>query len=378
MSKPVLFLLHGVGQHSQEWASIAGGPVHALKQAASRYACFEGRDLEELVELVPIRYDDIFDRLMSQWADQARKLRDLATPLGSSLLDGGLDLLSKADSGHAVPAVGCDVLLYKGFRLFSHRVQLHVALQMAKVIAERTRDVQGAPPRFYVMAHSLGTTVAHDALHRLGAESWQDFQEMRGEDGVDGDLTELAQIKTSGFAPGEFKFDGLFQIANMSRLLHTTTEGPTESFVRPGTGAGACIQGYFNFDHAADPISKVLRFAMPQPWKDSRIGTELEVRHIHDYNIHGYAHYLAHPKVHATVFRQLFRDTFQLAPAEQDAIRSFPDIGTAFAQDQARKLEESLRPWVQKALTAAEPNIEALRLWLDLFREARTLLRMAP
>ena len=78
------------------------------------------------------------------------------------------------------------------------------------------------------------------------------------------------------------------------------------------------------------------------------------------------------------MFRQLFRDAFQLTPAEQAAIRSFPDIGTAFAQDQARKLEESLRPWVQKALVAAEPNIEALRLWLDLFREVRTLLRMVP
>ena len=370
--RPVLFLLHGIGKHSPDWALAEDGPIKAMEAAAGLYGCLRPDGLDKAVEIIPIRYDDIFDRLMAKWAEQAKELRPWSTALGSGLLDSGLDLLAKGDSGGLVPAVGCDVLLYRGFKLFAQRIQLHVAYEMAKAISERTVGVRGAPPRFYVMAHSLGTAVAHDAMQRLAAESWRDVEEVGQGDpqGIRRQLDGLDQIRASGFKPGQFRFEALFQISNTSRLMHMTDEGQTDSAVRPGAG----VQQYFNVDHKFDPVSKVLPFAIPQGWKDSRGGAEIEVRHFYQDNIHGFSHYLRHPQVHAALFRQLFRDDFRLSPQEIDGIRAFPDIGRAFSQMQADRLQGVIRPLLEKAATAAAPTLQTIRLWLDLFRDAKGLL----
>lgn len=370
--RPVLFLIHGVGRHDAAWAHADGGPVKALREAAALYDSLKGDGLDAWVEVVPIRYDDIFDRLMANWAEQAKELKPWATAVGSGLLDAGLDLLAKADSGGFVPAVGCDALLYKGFKLFAQRIQLHVAHELAKAIAERTIGVSGAPPRFYVMAHSLGTAVAHDALHRLATESWRDVEEVTAgdPDGIKGQIAALDQLRASGFKPGQFQFTALFQVSNTSRLMHMTAEDPTESVVRPG----AAIQQYFNVDHAFDPISKPLPFEMPKAWKESRGGFELPVRHFYQDNIHGFGHYLTHREIHATLFRQLFRDDFRLSAEELEKIRSFPELGEAFTQAQADRLEHALQPWVNEAAQALEPTVQSFRIWLEIYQNAKRLL----
>jgi hypothetical protein len=357
-----------------DWANAPQGPIEALREAAKLYGSLKDDALDNWVELIPIRYDDIFDRLMAKWADQAKELKPWATALGSKFLESGTDLLSKADSGGFIPAVGCDALLYKGFKLFAQRVQLHVAYEMAKAIAERTIGVPGAPPRFYVLAHSLGTAVAHDAIQRLVTESWRILEEVKDcdPDGIKKQLDSLDEIRASGFKPGQFQFTAIFQISNTSRLMHMTEEGPTESAVRPG----AAVEQFFNVDHAIDPISKVLPFAMPKDWEDSGAGRRLAVRHFYQDNIHGFGHYLTHRSIHASLFRQLFRDDFRLSGKEVEAIRKFPDLGDAFTKTQEDRLRAALKPWLDKAEAAIAPTLETAELWLEIFRNSKDLLKI--
>ena len=71
MVKNVIFFVHGVGRHTKGWSRIEGGPIHALVEASKQYDCFNGLKLENLVDLVEIRYDDIFDQHLDQWANLA-------------------------------------------------------------------------------------------------------------------------------------------------------------------------------------------------------------------------------------------------------------------------------------------------------------------
>ena len=74
MAKNVVFLVHGVGRHTENWAYGPEGPIPALEKAAQNYSFFKGKKLSDLVEIVPIYFDDIFDRILKQWQDLAAGL----------------------------------------------------------------------------------------------------------------------------------------------------------------------------------------------------------------------------------------------------------------------------------------------------------------
>lgn len=364
MARNIVFLIHGVGQHSPDWTDVAGGPAHALRAAAKNYAYFSTRALDEAVEFVPIRYDDIFDRILSGWAESGRKLREIGGAF-SPMVDSGLMFLGKADAGSPAIAVGGDVPLYKGFRLFRHRVLMRVIAEMASTIATRTQVGAGTPPRFHVIAHSLGTTVAHDAIHSLGTENWPEESSAaeRDPDGVRRDKDSFDSAKASGvFRNGAFRLDSLFQVSNTSVLLHTTATSPLQSIVRPGQ----YIQTFFNVDHAFDPISKVRPFAIPGEW--GAMARQISVRHLYEANIHGFAHYLRHPQVHVSIFRQLCPD-FKLTAGEKSTASQFQDISPALLQKGADRLNRELQVLVEKGKASVQDEVQEVRRWVELYRE---------
>ncbi len=356
MAKNVLFLIHGVGKHGDDWATGAGGAVPTLKEASAQYPFFAGKNLENIIEFVPIRYDDIFDRILGHWANLAESLRTDAGAAGPQTVRTALDLLSEAnDDTNVFLTHGGDVALYKGFELFAQRVQLRVISKIVETIAAKFREDASTSVRFNVLAHSLGTTVAHDALHLLGTEDWlrqgyqfnEDQAAAQSEQGtLDSSLENLRdrRERTSPLAPGEFRFDSLFMVSNTSSLLHTTNQSPTESIVRPGTDghAPSYCSSYYNFDHKFDPISKVKRFQIPTQWKSFEGAIDIKnLDHFHAKNIHSLSHYLKHPQVHLHILTRLVN---AYAPEEQDltVLRSFPRFDGDFG-DVAARLETVVR-----------------------------------
>lgn len=364
MARNVIFLIHGVGQHAADWADIPGGPAFALREAAKGYSYFKDHPLDEAVEFIPIRYDDLFDRILKGWADAAKALWTLGGDF-SPMLGSGIALLAKADAGAPAVAVGGDVPLYRGFALFRQRILMRLISSMASTIAARTQAAQGTPVSFHVIAHSLGTTVAHDAINALGTESWpvDDLAAKRDPDGVKAEGAAFAAAKATGaFKNGSFRFGSLFQVSNTSGLLYTTAQAPTASIVRPGQ----YLQTFLNVDHKFDPISKVGPFLLPETW--APMGIQVTVDHIHELNIHSYAHYLSHPDVHLHVFKQGIAD-FTLDNDDKKRAKAFPKYGPDLAQQAGEALQGQLDTLLQKAQGVIGGEVQKVQQWVELYRE---------
>ena len=308
MTKNVLFFVHGVGRHAKGWSTQAGGPIDSLNKVARQYQCFKDLELSKLVDLVEIRYDDIFDQHLDQWATLAQSLKPVA---GGSQIAGKItDLLSNVnDDRNLFAKYGGDVLLYSGFELIAKRVRLRVNAIISKKITEtlaKAKTQAGPNPEFGIIGHSLGTTIVHDSLDQLARNQWLPAADLSAGDikltqAEKDHLSSLGRRNTNPFSPDVFTWDSVYMVSNTSRLLHQTKKEPYKSLIQPGKA----VRYYVNIDHELDPISKVKRFRIPSDWDRSRARL-IEVDHIHQANIHGYGHYLKHPKVHRPIFRLLF------------------------------------------------------------------------
>lgn len=305
----VVFLVHGVGRHAAGWS---GEPGTALETAMQLYPnCFPaGSRLRDYLKVVEIRYDDLFDTVLDRW----RQLADaLPAPGGASNWTAKVtQLLQKAgDDRNIFARFGGDVLLYWGFALVARAVRLRVDAVIASMIYEEHKaatDEGRDPPKFAVVAHSLGTAVAQDALYQLATGRWLDEQQNLGaevrEFAARTNLT-AAQRRSlvrdlSGAAappPGSIAvdLDGLFLVSDTSPLLHRS---PLYSELQID-GVYDC-HAVWSVNHELDPIGVVGGAGAGPSRPDKK---SVVVRHIHEANIHGFAHYLSHPAVHGEIFR---------------------------------------------------------------------------
>ncbi len=307
MPKNVIFFVHGVGRHQVGWSRIPGGPIWALEQASKQYSCFNRLALANLVDLVEIRYDDIFDQHLDQWAALAQSLKPVqgAGQFASRVTD----LLANCNNDKNLFALyGGDVLLYYGFELIARRIRLRVNSVISKKITEAlalAKDQPGPNPEFGIVGHSLGTTIVHDSLEQLATNAWLPKGDLSAEDipltaAEKNHIASLKGANSNPFAPGRFTWDSVFMISNTSRLLCQTPKNPYQSAIQPG----GSVRYFVNVEHELDPISKVKHFRIPTTWNRAR-ARQVDVAHIHEANVHGYAHYLKHPAVHRLIFRLL-------------------------------------------------------------------------
>jgi hypothetical protein len=148
--------------------------------------------------------------------------------------------------------------------------------------------------RFSVLAHSLGTAVAHDTLHRLATKPINQ-------------LEDHGRPNTALQPPG-FRFHSYFAVANVSRVLWPNGRRiENVSRVRPPvsglTGNRYYLnQTFRNFRHVADPVPAFWRFG-PTGWGDRFMN--VDIRHYRDINVHDLVHYLKHPGVYIRIFTGL-------------------------------------------------------------------------
>lgn len=334
VTKNIVFVLHGIGQYTDGWIDMESCAVPALKKAAKSYSFFENRSLDSFVEFVPILYDDVFERIMQHWADLGEGLSS-SVPLMPKFAKKVVDLMKQAGDDKWTLKTGADVALYWGFRLFQQRVVLRVLAQ----ISTRVADTIGAGPvmpEYHVLAHSMGTAVAHDALHHLGTESWlaqlkkAEFSDADA-DAAKADRAEyldghgrFAQLRDNPFNPRTFKFSSITMLSNVSGLIHPSAS-PYESIVRPGsaTDHNAYATNYFNVNHKFDPISLIGNFEMPAGWEFAN-GFDLELDHLvgNVEQIHDAAHYISHPNVHLRLLTQ-YVDSYSPTADDVSQVEAF-------------------------------------------------------
>ena len=275
-----VFLVHGMGNHPKGWSKSVTGLLAGLYK---QYPKLAEKPLDQRIRFHEINYDDIFRGLADNWAARAAELRKLITPGASPLLTNVFDELSAAATtdNNFIWSHAADVVLYR----LAAEVRMAIRTTVAKQFAEGINEDLDARQtcRFSVLAHSLGTAVAHDSMHAL----------MAGTNAVPGGRS---------FSPRNVKAVCLMQIANVSRLLET---GPDvyESHYRPGPSDGNDngANYFFNCRNSWDPFP-VLRPFEPVGWP-AEFFREITVRHVHDKNVHGFEHYLKHPAVHIPFFR---------------------------------------------------------------------------
>ncbi len=61
MLKHILFVIHGMGRFDTDWAEAADGPITTLRDLSTQYRFFrEDYPIDDLIEFVPLTYDNIF------------------------------------------------------------------------------------------------------------------------------------------------------------------------------------------------------------------------------------------------------------------------------------------------------------------------------
>jgi hypothetical protein len=332
MSK-LLFLFHGMGVHGADWA----GPVKAkLDEVAGRYTEFQaGREpLSARVQLVSVTYDDVFQNLLDQWNKSATALGDYVVRNGIpvntlvSWLQGASQTENNFFWSHVV-----DVLLYRFFTIKTSEVRARVLNQ---VVDKLTSEMQGGNPvEASVLAHSLGTSVAHDSLAYLGSTP------------INGSAAFLAK---------NFRFSNIFMVANVGRILETSPP-VYQSVVRPlsaDAGGGAYCDRYYNFRHVFDPFPAVRAFK-PAGWGGDYRCVE-EIRHFHEFNVHDYLHYLDHPAVHIPIIKGLLGPLIDNAET-QKAIGDYPEVAIPNrCLDRLQALRDQLRRQIALIESSKDPQ----------------------
>jgi hypothetical protein len=286
--RQVVFLVHGMGNSANgvlgradmAWAADAQQAVQAA------FPSFPALVPDKLL-VVPVLYDDVFRSHVTRWSE-------LADSLVGTQLETLTSWMKGADKQDFLWGNLSDVVLYRAFAEVREHVLTHVARQFMVQIAKfGTVDTQ-----YSVLAHSLGTAVAHDALQKLYTV------------GVDGKKPAL-------------QFQNFFALANVSRLVWVNDDKfYQETVVRPfdsGLPADQCaVVNYTTFRHIADPIASIVRFAR-KDW--SPVGyASVELDFYRGVNVHALASYLAHPTVTSLILFRLFGQEV-IPPATIKALR---------------------------------------------------------
>ena len=367
MAKNTVFLIHGMGVHKPGWTSAKNGPIHTLTEASNHYPGFTTQaPLSDVVEFVEISYDDIFSKILTRWAELANAINGKlpeATPQAIQAITAKLDEIDQPDNWFATHSL--DVMLYWGFPLIRRLVQLRVATKLMQTISRHASLASGEDRKYALIAHSLGTTVAHDSIHKMAKTAWLGdatnaldvVNELDPEDQVSASDLEaaIARFGIHPFGPGIFKFDAIYMIANTSRLLQKAASSAYQSVVKPMFSSGGpttnSCRRFINVDHFLDPIGKVRRHRAEEAWPNAfRFGTAkdmFDIRHVYDVNVHALEHYLIHPRVHADILFEIAptrfsNDDYHSAIARLEPGGDFPNWGTGLLDEdlQDRIVEE--------------------------------------
>jgi len=290
--KQVLILIHGMGDHTAE--SFQEQVVNASNNALKRYESYRDLQFEEKVHLYSIGYNHLFEDLRQEFAESGSNLKVfIASKLGNVDLPGYINDLADmqadlSDDSFLYTHV-LDVIFY--LTLKGEQVRLYVAEKIVEFIQAHQETT-----RINILAHSLGTAVMHDTLHKLYSEGFGN--------GIRLDKTRQP-VHT------------LWTFANVSEII-TKLSGltrPLDSVVKPGTGG--CVGVFYNIFHRFDifTLKQINRFdpRLADNWVSSFIYEDAYSRYITEKvnrkNTHSIESYIEDPLVCHNFFNTLFNFT---------------------------------------------------------------------
>lgn len=338
VAKHLLFFIHGMGRQDATWHEKG---LKALKAAFVEYPTLKTHfSFDNLFEPVPVVYDNEFEDLRKRWRDDVAGV--------TSALSAGIDSEDIGQSAKIEKQIGdihswvggggdnffttaaMDVLLYRFFKT----VRMNVNVQVAHQIVQRVTGEGPGLPSWSVLAHSLGTAVAHNTLNAVYSTSFPGGETLHVHD---------------------TRPNVLMMVANVSRVLQLPSVPVFSSRVQPGSVlSGRCCRVYLNARHRLDPFMKPKPFK-PDSWPDPVIFNSDQYQHLEPshfvldklLDVHNFDHYLINPRVHVPLFRALLNnedlisdDEFKKAKERFDAETNTSN--SALFRDRLEELQASI------------------------------------
>jgi hypothetical protein len=290
MPKNTIMLVHGMGKPTDEmfnqWQA-------ALKRTYERYS--EGELFEDRFDCFNIEYDSIFENLRSNWNEQIEGI--LNSDVTGLALPTEDDLSAFTEDNFYTTHIQ-DVLLYRFIPQVGENVRAHIIEKINEVV----QSVHSSS-EISVIAHSLGTSVIHDAVNVMYHQP---------------------DAHGNKLSPLDFRFQTIAMIANVSRTLKSRWS-PYGSLVRPGVGTSTnyVTNTFFSTSHKWDPLVSLRRYSPVDNWPDLETALNNRVAVVEPSiitrpNIHDFLHYLENPQVNIPLFRMLRNKRF-ISKDEQNA-----------------------------------------------------------
>lgn len=353
MPKHTCFLIHGMGSHGEGWSKKA---VTALGEAAAHHNIIDSaQKINEAVEFVEIRYNEIFDGIVKNWNTLASSLSDMPGSIKPEVGKVTTWIADNTgdDAGFATTHA-LDVSMYFLFKIVSRMVQLEVASQMMVKLAAHAED---ANHRSVVIAHSLGTAVAHDAIHRLANTAWLSNPgkieaiatraQQLGTDLTADEITAQKAVFKSAFGPGQSCFEAIYMIANVSPVLQRVGVVPAKGYcvpryADPNNSDRVQTERFVSIGHVLDPAHIIGDFRAENVWPLSaanNTAVDISVKHIWDKDIHSLDHYIINPRVYREILPTIMSvgnayEFYQAAGKRlEDESPNFPEFGEKYKDD---------------------------------------------
>lgn len=341
MPRTYVFLIHGIGKQPE--GAWSDSWQQALLQALGHYDERSSDDIRQnLIRFVPISYDHVFEGYRKRWVDLGGALAD------SEIIQQGpvKDALTWVKNDHepgiqdAFWTYALDAVLWFGLPQARAAVIASVLSQTVDGVKAMLAE-NGSADRAHWVAHSLGTSVLHDALVSLRFDQ---------------------SLHEGAFDPANFKWQSVSMLANTSRLLRAQkvlTPGvaleqfdPYRSLLKPGSPA-SLTRSYCNFHHRLDPITWPMQFRpldFTIGYHDDETQHFMDPRHVHDFT-----HYVDNPRVQLRLLRTLLgNDQLGSAEAVTRVITSFLQRYPLTSSDPFRALRALFGDSSDKPLSVLE------------------------
>ncbi|MCK5245123.1 MAG: hypothetical protein KAJ90_07620 [Desulfobacterales bacterium] len=353
MPKHTCFLIHGMGSHGEGWSEKA---VTALGEAAVHHNIIDSaEEINEKVEFVEIRYNEIFDGIVKNWNTLASSLSDMPGTIQPEVgkLTTWIAENTGDDAGFATTHA-LDVAMYFQFKIVSRMVQLEVASQMMVKLASHATDENH---KNIVIAHSLGTAVANDAIHRLASTNWlsnpkkikaiAERAQTLGSNLTADEITAHKAVFKSAFGSGQSCFEAIYMIANVSPVLQRVGVVPAKGYCAPRFADPENLERFqteefYNIGHVLDPVHIIGDFRAERAWHwaaGQDAAYDISVKHLWDKDIHALDHYLINPRVYRVILPEivevgnLYEFHKEAGGRLEGESRDFPEIGPKYQDD---------------------------------------------
>ncbi|MGB5583975.1 MAG: hypothetical protein WBO93_10335, partial [Gammaproteobacteria bacterium] len=298
-----IYFIHGIGKHGADWVeNEVDNNTTIRRQLEDTWKLYNSSGqlgaFDKELDLVSIHYDFVYSKLYAQWATEIEKLKTNLAAF-SGLTDRLDPLIRVAES----PANGVaddeffythvfDVLWYWGNSLVQDKIIAEVADQ---IISDVSRHYGKTGHTFSIVAHSMGTSVAHKVIQALWTQPEYDNRL--------GSNASLSQV---------LKFRILMQVSNTSYVLSADRDQHYQTLVKPSAIAnrGVC-RTMMNVSNRYDFISEMVPFDPPRDeWLDAHTQwdkgyLDIKTARISSPNVHSICHYFENPLVHIPFFERV-------------------------------------------------------------------------